>query len=407
MLDGSDLLSEDLKSSYPAAILMGDKYALTNYIYFGEVTRMQELNRCIDFFACVFYVYFKHIRIKPYNPKTVISISKVIQCESIDIVDNGRLVEGKGIVLAVTGERYKHIIANYDVKGIKIEQMHVAECGYLPKVYRDCTFSLFKEKCKLEKYKKDPERVYYYEKFKNLLNSLYGCMLTSIIHPEIILNEINKHTDDIWTLGDVDLQEQINKYNNIWNRHLYYPWGLEVVDFARSSLYELIDCCGVPLYWDTDSCKGYNWDMNKLEAFNKKRYDFLTKNNYVAEADGKKFYLGQAELDGNYTEFKTLGSKKYCYRDDNGLHITIAGVSKKGAEFLNDDINNFKIGTVFPPEYAGQCAKFNDEEIHSIVIDSKKFTTASNCALCDTTYTLKASDDYLSRNNFTLLEQIN
>ena len=147
--------------------------------------------------------------------------------------------------------------------------------------------------------------------------------------------------------------------------------------------------------------------MDKLEAFNKKRYDFLTKNNYVAEADDKKFYLGQAELDGNYTEFKTLGSKKYCYRDDKGLHITIAGVSKKGAEFLDNDIKNFKIGTVFPPIYAGQCAKFNDEEIHSIIIDGKKFTTASNCALCDTTYTLKASDDYLSRNNFTLLEQIN
>ena len=123
---------------------MGDKYALTNYVYYGQITSMQELNRCIDFFACVFYVYFKHIRIKPYNPRTVISISKIIQCESIDIVDNGRLVEGHGVVMAVTGERYKHIIANYDVRGIKVEQMHVAECGYLPKVYRDCTFSLFR-----------------------------------------------------------------------------------------------------------------------------------------------------------------------------------------------------------------------------------------------------------------------
>ena len=75
--------------------------------------------------------------------------------------------------------------------------------------------------------------------------------------------------------------------------------------------------------------------------------------------------------------------------------------------YLVNDINNFKVGTIFPPKYAGQCAKFNDEDIHTINIGKKKFVTASNCALVDTTYTMKASDDYLARNNFTILEVIN
>ena len=402
----ADILGRDLKSSYPTEIIRGNKYALSNFLYYGEVKTRQELNRCIDFYTCVFYVKFNHIRIKPWNPKSVISISKILECESIDIVDNGRLIEGKGIVMAVTGERFKHIEANYDYKGLYISSMFIAECGYLPKAYRDCTFELFKQKCELEKFKGTPD-AYYYEKFKNTLNSLYGMMLTSIVHPEIILNKIDKGLN-IWDIGEVDIAEQINKYNKQWNRHLYYPWGLAVVDGARSSLYEMIDCCEVPLYWDTDSCKGFNWDDKKVEAFNKKRMDFMIKNNYVAEADGKKFYLGLAEVDSEMTEFITLGSKKYCYRETDGsLHITVAGVSKKGVEELHDDINNFKVGTTFPPKYAGQCAKFNDEDIHTINIGKKKFITASNCALVDTTYTMKASDDYLARNNFTILEVIN
>ena len=39
--------------------------------------------------------------------------------------------------------------------------------------------------------------------------------------------------------------------------------------------------------------------------------------------------MGIYEFDGAFTEFKTMGSKKYAYRDLKGkLHITIAGVNK-------------------------------------------------------------------------------
>ena len=62
--------------------------------------------------------------------------------------------------------------------------------------------------------------------------------------------------------------------------------------------------------------------------------------------EGKQYILGQAVTDGDndrYTEFRILGAKRYCGRckADGKLHITVAGVPKKGAACLNDDINNF------------------------------------------------------------------
>lgn len=397
------MISKDIKSSYPASMCLYP-VPVSNFIYYGKITSLKELDYVCDDYCCMFYVYFKHIRIKAYDPLSVISISKILHSESIDIVDNGRLIEGKGITLAVTEVRFKHIIEHYDYKGIKVWDMYIAEKGLIPHEYRKCVFELFKQKCELEKYK-GTDKVWIYEKFKNLLNALFGMCLTDICHEEITLK-----VDDVPEWGSEltkSIEDQVEKYNKTWNRHLYYPWGIWIVDNARTNLYELISCCNTPIYWDTDSCKGYEWNINKLNAYNDKRMKLLEKHNMVVELNDNKFYMGLAETDGEYKAFKTLGAKKYCYEDNSGVHITVAGVSKNGAKMLKS-VNDFKVGLTFPPEYAGQCAKYNDDEIHVLnTPGGHKFTTASNIALCDTTYTLNASDDYLKRNNFTILEVIN
>lgn len=403
-----DFLSMDIKSSYPFSMLLFP-VPVSNFLYYGDIKSLKELDNVTHDYACLFYVYFEHIWIKPYNPLSVISISKIIDSKSIDIVDNGRLIEGHGVILAVNEVRFKHIINNYDYKGIKVWDMYIADKDLIPYNYRKCVFDLFKQKCDLEKYK-GTNKVWIYEKFKNLLNSLFGMTLTDITHPEIILKEDYEDKEGIW--GDTytkSIEEQIEKYNKKWDRHLFYPWGIWIVDNARSNLYELINCCNNPVYWDTDSCKGFNWDMDKLKAYNDKRIKMLEDNNFVVEINDKKFYLGTAENDSKYPikKFKSLGAKKYCYEDKESLHITISGVSKKGSEMLKS-INDFKVGTIFPSKYSGQCAKYNDEDIHYLTSPKKhKFITGSNIALVDTTYTLNACDDYLKRNNFTVLEVIN
>jgi hypothetical protein len=80
---------------------------------------------------------------------------------------------------------------------------------------------------------------------------------------------------------------------------------------------------------------------------------------YPKSPKGKVCYIGvfdteDACIDKNgniqtVPEFRALGAKKYIYRDrnDNELHMTVAGVSKKAVKCLNNDINNFETGTTF------------------------------------------------------------
>lgn len=406
------MLSMDIKSSYPYVECCGP-VPVSNFMYYGEPKTIKELDSVCEDFCSMFFIYFDEIEIKPYNPKTVISISKILNNNKkakdraiIDITDNGRLVKGSHIILALTDVRWRHIKDNYNIHGVKVWNLLIAERGLIPYKYRECVFNMFKTKCELEVVK-GTDREWEYDKYKNLLNATYGMCLTDIVHPEIILNDIGD--EDIWQDIMTDtVEEQIEKNNKKWDRHLYYAWGIWIVDNARSNLYELIDCCDYPVYWDTDSCKGYGWNEEKLNNFNQKRIDRLNKLGFNPVVNGVYYPFGGAEVDGEYKKFVSLGSKKYCYIDkDDNLKITIAGVSKKGKNALNS-IEDFKIGFVFDPEYAGQCAKYNDEDFHFLKTKKDhKFEAASNIALVDTTYTLNASDDYLARDTFTILEQIN
>ena len=54
--------------------------------------------------------------------------------------------------------------------------------------------------------------------------------------------------------------------------------------------------------------------------------------------------------------FKYVGAKRYCGRsyEDNELHITVAGVPKKAAACLKDDITVFKTNFVFDGKTSGK-----------------------------------------------------
>ena len=360
----------------------------------------------------MFYIHFEHLLIKPFNPITCISISKILskfKKPKIEIVDNGRLVEGRDIVLCCNEIDLKMIFENYDiVGGYHIWDLWTAKKGKLPDCIRYGVFDLFKQKCELEKLKKTPEGQYDYDKFKNLLNACFGMSLTDVCHTEISINfdMIGKDKKLIWKEEETKTkQEQLDYYFKNWNSFLYYPWGLYVTSYGRYRLSQLIKCCEQPYYWDTDSCKGDNWNMEKLNKMNEETIKILEENNMIVSIDDKSYYLGIAELDGEYKKFKSMGAKKYAYIDKNDeLHITIAGVNKsKGAKELNS-LENFDEDFTFV-ESGGQCAKYNDEPIHQLTFGGVSFESASNIAIVPSTYKLNSCDDYLAKTNFTVLER--
>ena len=116
-------------------------------------------------------------------------------------------------------------------------------------------------------------------------------------------------------------------------------------------------------YSDTDSIYSDDWNKEKVNEYNERCKELLRKNNYgPVVVEGKEYWLGIAEFDddGRYSEFVALGSKRYCGRSviDNKLHITVAGVPKKGAECLKDDIKNFQKDFIFDGETTGKLAHF-------------------------------------------------
>ena len=60
--------------------------------------------------------------------------------------------------------------------------------------------------------------------------------------------------------------------------------------------------------------------------------------------------IGHWEIDSDpkgYQEFRTLGAKRYAYRENGEMHITISGVGKAGVAALHDDIENFNENLFF------------------------------------------------------------
>ena len=183
---------------------------------------------------------------------------------------------------------------------------------------------------------------------------------------------------------------------------LLYQHGAYVTAYAQRHLFELGSCIdGDWLYSDTDSCYGNNWNMEKLTAYNERCKQKIRDAGYDAvKVDGREFWLGVAELDGRYSEFITVGAKRYCcrYSDDScnkekdrgKLKITVAGVPKAGVKCLHDDITNFKEGIIFDGKTTEKRTHtYFYEDIHT---DDDGNLCADSIDLSECDYLLSAVD---------------
>ena len=177
--------------------------------------------------------------------------------------------------------------------------------------------------------------------------------------------ETGEYTED----DKMDPQDEYRKYGNRATNVLNYQIGVWTTAYAARNLFRLGSCAGTWLYSDTDSCYGTNWDMEKLKAYNMECMQKLAANGYGPVIhNGRQYWLGVAEHDGRYTQFKQIHAKCYCCRsaEDGELHITVAGVPKQGAAVLDDNIDNFRPGCVFPGTVTGKktFTYFFMEDIH-------------------------------------------
>lgn len=111
-------------------------------------------------------------------------------------------------------------------------------------------------------------------------------------------------------------------------------------------------------------------------------------------------YMGIVEEDlkkGPYLEFKTLGAKKYAYRDKKGeLHITISGVVKdEGGQELEraGGLKALEPGFVFR-DAGGVDVIYQDDPPGVLELDGRQLYVGTGAVLVDSTYSVSLGKTY-------------
>lgn len=391
--------SFDLKSSYPA-VQLTEKFPMSKFIPVRFRT-WEKFNRIINEKAVIMHLSIWGVKSK--NTR-IIQYLDYAHCEHVvkKRIYNGRILSADYLEWTCTDIDFKIFKRNYDFEDVRVNKAYMSEYGYLPMEFRMGIRDMFVEKCDLEvsyKYEKHYELEYDYNKFKNLINGVFGMSMTDIARDEIVFDNFE------WRSEKPDIGVALKKYYNNRKSFLAYQWGVWTTARARERLQDAIEAVGQEgIYCDTDS----------LKCFTGMDYVFEELNNRILEKNrtcgidldinirGHHFDIGtwdKETKDNPYQKFITLGAKKYAYIDKKGLHITVAGLGKDiGRKWLenNGGIDNFKIGTVIPAGSSGRTTSWiNDDDIHTITVNGDTFTTASNVCIEETSYTFGITDEML------------
>ena len=241
--------------------------------------------------------------------------------------------------------------------------------------------------------------------------------VTNMIRDDVVFDNEFKS----WSEVELTNEEIINKLKTEKKKaFLSFAYGVWVTAYARNNLLRRVieGLDEYLVYSDTDSLKlksGY--DKSIIDKYNesvKKRIEFVSDILHInkerfapKDIHGKSHMLGLFEsetLEGhNYTydEFITQGAKKYAYKVDNKIKITVAGVPKKKGAKAIKDLKDFKDNFVFTYEDVGKNLLFYTEnQPRHEFTDYLGFKTIvsdkSGCSLIPTTYILGKSLDYVN-----------
>ena len=399
-----NVTSYDFTSSYPT-VLISEKYPMSKgkEVY---ITTETELLNLIKNYCVLVDLQFSNIQ-SSFMYEQIISYSK---CRNVKnpLINNGRIVQADTLTISCTDIDFLNIKDFYKWDNMKIGLCYIYEKNYLPKEFIKTILHLYKSKTELKGV--DGKEVEYLHS-KELLNSLYGMCVTSIVHDKY--NFDGKE----WTSEVGNLEEELKNYNTDKNRFLFYQWGVWCTAYARNNLYTGIkECKGDYIYSDTDSIKIFNADKHKnyFEEYNKWIVQKLEKclNYHKIPLDyispktikGESKTLGVWDFDGFYTDFKTLGAKRYIFRKDNKLSITVCGLSKKsGKEFIENQQKPFLFfndGMFVDCEHTGKMIHtYIDREIENVITDylgnQAYYHEKSFIHLEKTDYLLSLSDMYI------------
>lgn len=387
--------SADRSSSYPD-VMCNCKFPISEFYRLGDlpykevIKLIEKRNKALIMRVAITGIYLKRIDWGcPY-----LSISKCRHIENA-LEDNGRILSADYIETTLTDIDLRIVLQEYSFTDIRFFDVASARYGYLPS-------PLIRTICQYYHYKTELKNVsgqeLLYMKSKNKLNSLYGMCAQDPVKQSILFIDNN--------FQEQNEEESKLLLENNKKAFLAYQWGVWVTAWARYRLEEGIILAHGDIenpnspqfvYCDTDSVK-YLGDID-LTVFNRQRIlDSKRSGAYATDPAGITHYMGVYEKEHDMCEFRTMGAKKYVYREtpEDKLICTIAGVSKSlGGKELESHggITAFHEGFTFE-EAGGLEAVYNDDIDKVIEIDGNSLKITSNVVLRPSTYTLGLSADY-------------
>lgn len=350
-----NVASFDFTSSYPAVMAL-EKFPMSSPRKVNIAMESNRLDYYLENYCCMFDIELFEVTplvsydhpislsrcIPQYTPKEVIINGKQVQNY---VLDNGRLVTCHHMAITVTELDFQTIREFYDWDRIIIDNFHIFAKHYLPKPIVMSVLEFYRDKTAL---KGLDEQLINYMIQKNMLNSAYGMMVTSIVRDDLSYGE-----DDEFHKEPPNIKEEIDKYNKSKRRFLYYPWGVWVTAHARHNLFRGIMEMGNDYrYSDTDSLKVVNYEkhMAWIKQYNdeiiekcqasSKHFHIDIEYYSAPNRKGEVFTIGQWDFEGVYDLFKTEGAKRYLvYSHKHGYTLTCAGLSKaKGPLYLYNEM---------------------------------------------------------------------
>lgn len=299
-------------------------------------------------------------------------------------IDNGRVMSAAYLETTITDVDFLIISEVYTWDNMQILSACRARYGLLPMAFTDLVIEFYQAKTRL---KGVEGQEYYYNRAKNLLNSLYGMCAQDPLKDETKF--IDMEYKEI-PRGPADLE----KYYKA--PFVVYQWGCWVTCWGRFRLYEALRIAGVQAaYWDTDSVKFVGGcDFSKYNAARKK--DSTFSGAFADDPAGQRHYMGVLEQEEGYDEFKTLGAKKYVYRQGGKIGVTIAGVNKKkgGPELEKmGGVDAFREGVVFK-DAGGTDLIYNDTDDFVHHAPGGDIRITRNVVIINSTYEVGISAEY-------------
>ena len=351
-----DVSGGDFTSSYLFAALAGkcprEKFAPYKDCSIDEILSMKNK------YAFMFKLILINPRLKHNEPMPVLQYSKCVQTINA-CCDNGRILCAQYVEIYTSELSLDLINTMYDYDSAACTDVECAIKGYLPRWYTDYIFECFKAKCELKG--KDAVQ---YALAKGKANSLYGLTVQHPVRDDIV--EIYEgELNGLYERREVNFATEYEKHVNTMSSILPYQWGCWITEISMYNLFKMGRECidykngGLWVYSDTDSAYSNKWNMEAVKQYNEWCLQELRANGYDAVKVGDKEYiLGTISFDKDtdYTEFRYHGAKRYCGRNryDKELHITVAGVPKKGYKALKNNINNFVTGFIFSGAITGK-----------------------------------------------------